>query len=315
MKCPLACCFRRLPVLLLAAACGYGAPPKIGVLLKSRSSFWNVVEKGAAEAGTALGADVVVKAPLSESDIGVQIQLLHALVRLGVQALVIAPDHKDALVAPVAEAAARGIKIVVIDSALAGDAPQVFIGTDQRKAGEAAGTLLAGLLRDGDDVVLLKHNQTGGATEQREIGATEILRGALPHSAIHGDIYAGSEAGTEVQKAQLVLAKYPRAKGILSSGTPGTMAMLKVLTARGLAGRIPFIGFGFNLNPEVAAALDSGALQAWIAQLPEDVGYRGVETAVALAKGESRPPVITIDFIVITKDNLKTPEVQALLKL
>ncbi len=302
-------------LLLLAAACAHGAPPKIGVLLKSKSSFWSVVEKGAVEAGTALGADVVVKAPLSESDISVQIQLLNALVRLGVQALVIAPDHKDALAAPVAEAAAKGIKIVVIDSALAGDAARVFIGTDQRKAGEAAGALLARLVKDGDDVVLLKHNQTGGATEQRELGATEILRGALPHSAIHGDIYAGSEAGMEMQKAQLVIEKYPRAKGILSSGTPGTMAMLKVLAARGLAGKIPFIGFGYNLNPEVAAALDSGALQGWIAQLPKDVGYKGVEAALALAKGGTCPPTITIDFIVITRDNLQEPKVQALLKL
>jgi ribose transport system substrate-binding protein len=302
-------------MLLLATAFGHGAPLKIGVLLKAKSSFWSAVEKGALEAGARLGADVVVKAPLAESDIGVQIQLLNALVRLNVQALVIAPDHRDALAAPVAAAAAKGIKVVVIDSALAGDAAHVFLGTDQRKAGEAAGALLAKLLRDGDDVVLLKHNQTGGATEQREIGASEMIHAALPHSAIHGDIYAGSEAGMELQKAQLVFEKYARARGILSSGTPGTMAMLKVLKARGLAGKIPFIGFGFNLNPEVAAALESGALKAWIAQLPKDLGTQGVETAVALAKGETRPATVTIDFVVITKDNLQDPKVQALLNL
>ena len=298
---------------LLSAAFSLGAPAKVGVLLKSKAPFWGAVEKGAAEAGAALGAEIVVKAPMSESDISVQVQLLNALVRQEVQAIVIAPDNKDALAGTVAAAAAKGIKIVALDSPLAGDAASVLIGTDQNAAGAAAGTLMASLLKETDELALLKHNQNGGATEQRELGAIEKIRAKWPKLVIHGDIYAGTESGTEEQKAELLLTKHPQSKGILASSTPGTMAMLKVLKAKGLAGKIQFVGFGYNLNPEVAAAIESGAMQGWIAQLPRNVGYKGVETALALLKGEKPAAVIHIDFVVITKDNLKTPAVQALL--
>src|SRR5437588_11435621 len=95
----------RLVAGLLALSIGSSpliAAPKIGVLLKGRSAFWNTVEKGAMEAGQQIGAEVIAKAPLAESDVSVQIQLLNALAAQGIDALVIAPCSKDALAAPVA---------------------------------------------------------------------------------------------------------------------------------------------------------------------------------------------------------------------
>ena len=291
------------------------AAPKIGVLLKGHSPFWSAVEKGALESGQKLGVDVIVKAPMSETDIAVQVQLLNALGAQGITALVIAPCSKEALAAPVAALAARGIKIVVIDSALDGNASPVFVATDQQAAGEAAGQLLATLVHDTDEVSFLKHSQTSGATAQREAGALTALRAAHPKVAVHGDIYASSERDVEVEKAELLLATYPATKAILASGTPGTMAMLHVLQEKKLAGTVKLVGFGFNLNPEVAAAIEGGSLQGWIAQLPKDVGTQGVTCALALLKGETVAPVVHADFVAVTKSNLKDAKVQALLAL
>ena len=299
----------------MSAAFALGAPPKIGVLLKARSAFWDAVDKGASRAGTALAVEVVVKAPRSESDVAVQVQLLNALVAQGVQALVIAPNDKDALAIPAAAAAVKGIKIVVIDSPLAGKTAGALVGTDQHAAGVAAGHVLAGLVADTDEVAILKHSQTSGATAARESGALEALREVHPTLVIHGDIYASSEPGTEGEKAKLLLAKHPATKAILASGTPGTLSMLKEIEAEGLVGKVRLVGFGFNLNGTVAAAIESGSLQAWVTQLPEEVGYKSVEAAVALINGQTVPPIIHTDFLVITKDNLKDAKVQALLNL
>ncbi|HVS53459.1 MAG TPA: substrate-binding domain-containing protein [Opitutaceae bacterium] len=291
------------------------AAPKIGVLLKGRNTFWDAVEKGAKDAGAKNGAEITVKAPLSETDVSVQIQLLNAMAAQGMEAIVIAPINKEALAVPVASIAVKGVKIVVIDTALTGKAAPVFIGTDHQAAGEAAGKLLASLVSDADEVSFLKHAQSSGATTQREAGALTTFRAAHPNAVVHGDIYASVEPGTEPAKALLLLKQHPATKAVLASGTPGTLAMLQVLQEQKLAGSIKLVGFGFNLNPDVAAALENGAMSGWIAQLPMDVGAKGVNAALSLVKGEEVPPVVHTDFLVITKDNLKDAKVQALLAL
>lgn len=306
--------FLVLSLACLATARADGGP-KVGLLLKGRNGFWIAVEKGARATASQAGIDLVVKAPISESDIGVQVQMLNSLAAQGVDAIVIAPGSKDTLAVPLASIAVKGVKIVVIDTALSSKTGSVFIGTNHEAAGRAAGRLLASLVRENDEVTFLKHSQTSGATGQREVGALAAYREVYPKSLIHGDIYAAAEAGGELQKAELVLTQYPATKAILASSTPGTLAMLKTLRDKNLAGSVKLVGFGFNLNPEVAAAIESGALSGWIAQLPQEIGDKGITAALRLLKGETMPAVIYTDFIVITKENLHDPKVEALLKL
>ncbi len=301
-------------VVFLAFVTPVIAAPKIGVLLKAKGvDFWTAVEKGAIEAGKDAGADVTVKAPMNESDISVQIQLLNAFAAQGAEAIVIAPINKEALAVPIASIAVKGVKIVVIDTPLTGKAAPVFIGTDHLAAGKAAGALLAKLVGDSDEVDFFKHSQTSGATVQRDDGALESFRAAHPNAVVHGEIYASSEAGAEEEKAQLVLKQHPKIKAVLATGTQGTLAMLKVLQEKKLAGSIKLVGFGFNLRPDVAAAIDKGEMSGWIAQLPKEIGAKGVSAAVSLLKGETVAPVIYTDFVVVTKENLHDPKVQALL--
>lgn len=302
-------------VLSLGHSPVFAAGHRIGVLLKGRTKFWSIVEQGALAAGEKLGAEVIVKMPPTESDIAVQILMLNALAASGVEAIVIAPAHKVTLAQPVAALAAKGIKIVVIDSPLAGNLASVFIGTNHRSAGEAAGRLMAGLVKESDQVSLFRHAQDNSATGDREEGAIAKLREAYPKISVHGDIYAGNETDLQVERARLLLSKYPATKGILASSTAGTMVMLDLLAHREPVGEIKLVGFGFNLNPAVAAALEAGTLHGWIAQLPGEIGARGVEAAVDLLKGKSVPPVVNIDVYVVTKDNLHDPKTQALLKL
>ncbi|HYD85826.1 MAG TPA: substrate-binding domain-containing protein, partial [Opitutus sp.] len=249
----------------------------------------------------------------SEADIDVQIQMVDTLVREGLDALVIAPGSPAALSPAVAAAAAKGVKIVVVDTAIEGEMP-VYIATNHTDAGDAAGRLLASLVRESDEVAILKHSRTSGATTLREVSAYAALHRVHPNIVVTRDIFSGTEAGREVEKAHQLLMQHPNTKGVLASGTPGSMAMLQALKESKRAGSIKFVGFGFNLNPTVAAALETGAMHGWIAQLPADIGGRGVNAAVALLSNQPVAEVSFCDFLVITKDNLHTPEVQALLK-
>ena len=306
-----------LPLLfcLFAAVSAPADPLKIGVLLKGKNDFWVAVAKGASQAGQKLGVEVIVKSPPTEADVGIQVRLLGILASEGIQALVIAPCNKDALARPVAALAAKGVKIVVIDSPLSGSAGYVFVGTDQKAAGQAAGRLVAGLVTEGDEVAILRHVQGGGAPEMRESAALAAILAAHPNLVVHGDIYASSVPGLEGDRSRLLLSKYPQVKAIFASGSPGAMAMLKVLTETGGNSSAKLVGGRFNLNPQVVAGIKSGKLAGWIAQLPEDVGIKGVESAQALVNSQTVPAVVPTKFLVVTQDNLADPEVQRLLSL
>jgi ribose transport system substrate-binding protein len=300
--------------LTLCVGSHLAAATKVGLLLKGQNiPFWTAVEAGGNEAAQKLDLELTTKAPPTESDVSIQIRLLNGMAAQGMQAIVIAPINKEALAVPIASIAVKGVKIVVIDTPLTGNAAPVFIGTDHEAAGKAAGALLATLVGDSDEVALFKHSQSSGATMQRDAGAIAAFRAAHANATVHGDIYASTEPGTEKQRAELVLKTHPNIKAVLATGTAGTLAMLDVLKAKNLTGKIKLVGFGFNLQPNVAEALESGAMSGWIAQLPKEIGYKGVAAAASLLKGETVPPIVNTDFIVITKENLHDPKVQALM--
>jgi len=309
--------FSALVLALCVVVPAFGIP-KVGVLLKAKSGYsgyWSAVEAGAIEAGKQAGVDVVVKAPPTESDIGIQIQLLNALAGQGVDAIVIAPINKEALAVPITSAAVKGIKIVVIDTPITGNAAAAFVGTDHAAAGRAAGELIAKLVSDTDEVAILRHSQASGATADREAAAISAIKAVHPNGSIHADIYASAQPGTEAEKAQLLLTKYPNVKAVLASGTAGTLGMMKVIEEGKLVGKFKLVGFGYNLTPEVAQAIQAGELTAWIAQLPKEIGAKGVSAAASLLKGESVPAVIHTNVVTVTAENLKDPAVQALLSL
>ncbi|MEQ4722799.1 hypothetical protein [Nonomuraea sp. B19D2] len=54
-------------------------------------------------------------------------------------------------------------------------------------------------------------------------------------------------------------------------------------------------------------------MQALIAQLPGDIGAKGVEQAVAAVKGQQVTPSIPTDATIVTTQNVDQPEVQKIL--
>lgn len=288
---------------------------KVGLLLKGRTSFWNTVEQGARNAAAELGVELIVKAPPTESDVAIQIQLLNALAAQKIDCLIVAPANADALALPAASVALSGTKVIVLDSPLSGKTASVFIGTDHQAAGSAAGRLLASLVGDNDSVSVLRHNQGNIVTGAREDNAIATLKSSHPAVSVFSDVYLGNAKEEQLERAKLALTKHPETKAIMASSTPGTMALLQLLSESPNPGAIKLVGFGYNLNESVAAALQKGTLHGWIAQLPLEMGRLAVKNAVALLDGQIPPAVVHTDFRVITKANLHDPEVQALLKL
>src|SRR5690606_37983224 len=79
----------------------------------------------------------------------------------------------------------------------------------------------------------------------------------------------------------------------------------------GAKGQVQVVGF--DAGPAQVEALQDGIIQAIVAQQPYDIGYQGVQQAVAAIKGEATEKKIETGSSIVTMDNLETEEGQAAL--
>src|SRR5947208_2111303 len=92
---------------------GTGGAPRIAFVLKTLNSpFFNDMQRGAQEAATRLGVNLVVQAADREIDVERQMQIVENLLQTGVQALCLTPSGSKEIVPAVVKANRAGIPVV-----------------------------------------------------------------------------------------------------------------------------------------------------------------------------------------------------------
>lgn len=317
---------RRIALLLLLALAGATAPvqdagkprehPKIAVIPKGTTHvFWKSVEAGAKQAGAEFGAEILWKGPLKENDRAGQIQVMQQFVSQGVDGIVLAPLDFKALVAPVKSATDKKIPVVICDSALDGRPGKDFVSlvaTNNRTGGTLAGAELARLLDKKGKVVLLRYQVGSASTDERERGCLEALKAAGGISVISDNRYAGATAGEAKSQALNMIDDIREADGVFCPNESSTLGMLLALQQTGRAGKVKFVGF--DASPPLIEALRKGEIDALVVQNPRRMGYLAVKTIVQALKGEKTEPNIDTGCALVTRANLDTPEIKALLE-
>jgi ribose transport system substrate-binding protein len=300
---------------LFASAPLVSAAEKIAVIPKGTTHvFWKSVEAGAKAAGQELGVEIIWKGPTKEDDRSQQIALVDQLVGSGINALMLAPLDAQALRGPVANAAAKKIPVVIFDSALKGT-PGVdftsYVATDNRRGGELAAAELARLLGGKGKVILLRYAEGSASTQERESGFLDALKPLPGIQVIVDSRYGGTTVSSAQDAAMNLLDKIREADGIFCPNESTTFGMLLALRQNSLAGKKFFVGF--DTSPPLLAGLKRGDLHALVAQNPRRMGHVGVTTAVKALRGEKVEPVIDTGCALVTRENLDTPEIKALL--
>jgi ribose transport system substrate-binding protein len=316
----------RNPVLLaLALAAGAlplsspGADYQIAVIPKGTThEFWKSVQAGAVKASRELAAKgtpvtIIWKGPLLEDDREQQIQVVENFIGRSVSAIVIAPLDERALVAPVEEAVAAGIPVVVIDSRLNSKLPASTVSTDNRKGGQIGARRLGAVLGGKGRVVLLRYEVGSASTDQREAGFLEVMKSEFPGiSLISTDQYGGATRETAYRASQNLLNRFgDQADGIFAPNESTASGMLLALRETGLAGKIRFVGF--DANEQLVAGLREGVIQGLVLQDPVKMGYLGVMTAVSVLRHEAVPASIDTGVGLVTRENMGDPEISALI--
>src|SRR5215510_10418113 len=125
-----------IAAMLLSTGCPRSDQRIIGVVPKGASHiFWQTVHAGAIKAAGEIGCKVDWNAPPLEIDASRQIEIVDSMINRHVDGIVLAPVDKQALVAVVERAAAKGIPVAIFDSAIDTEKIISYVATDNMEAG------------------------------------------------------------------------------------------------------------------------------------------------------------------------------------
>ena len=266
-----------LPLLLaaLATASAVSADPyTIAVIpMGATHEYWKAMHAGALKAERELTeggtpVKVIWKGPLREDDRDAQVQVVENFVGRQVNGIVLAPLDNRALVAPVEEAAAAHIPVVVVDSPLQSPVPVSLVATDNREGGRIAGRRLGSLLGGKGKVILLRNAVGVASTEEREAGFLEVMGKEFPAiELISTDQHAGLTRDTAKTAAENLLNRYgAEVNGVFASNESSASGMLLALRDAGLAGgKVKFVGF--DSAETLVAALKAAMCRGWSSRI------------------------------------------------
>jgi ribose transport system substrate-binding protein len=280
--------------------------------------FWKSVYAGARKAAEdykaqGVNIDLIWKGPLREDDREQQIQVVEGFVSQGVNGIVLAPLDNKALVRPVEEAKKANIPTVVIDSGLDSDQITSFAATDNRKGGNMAAERLGELLGGKGKVIMMRYAEGSASTIDREEGFLEVMKSKFPNiELISTNQYAGATRDSAQRTAENLLQQYgDQVTGIFTSNESSTWGMLLALQSRNQAGKVTFIGF--DSSQPFVEAMKNNQMQGFVVQSPFAIGELGVKAMVDSLLGKPVEKRIDTGVMMITPENLNSPEGQKLL--
>lgn len=273
--------------------------------------FWKAVHAGAEKAARELSVEVLWKGPQKEDDRTAQVQVVEDFVTRGVDAIVLMPLDKTALVRPAQEAAAAGIPVVVADSDLDWDGRVSFVATDNYAGGRMAGERLAELLGGSGKVVLMRYLEGSASTMKREQGFLDAIAEHAGIEVISENQRAGATVDGAQKTAENLLNKFPAIDGIFCPNESSAYGMMKALVDAGRAQDVQFVGF--DSSEKLLAGLQAGQIDALVLQDPVRMGYLAVKAAVDHLDGRAVEARIDTGVGIATADNVDDPRTAELL--
>ena len=273
--------------------------------------FYVTMQCGAQEAAAAAGATLEVTAP-DEFDASLQTPVVNAVVAKKPDAILVAPTDTQAMIPPLTQAKAAGIKLVFVDTTTENGAElaESEIASDNEEGGREAARTLAELTGGKGSVLVINVKPGISTTDARAKGFEEEIK-KTPGLKYIGQEYSNDKADVAAAKTTAALAANPDLVGIFGTNLFSAEGAATGLRSAGATEKVKIVGF--DAGPKQVEDLEQGIVQALIAQKPADIGKAGVEQAIAALKGEPVQKKIGTGFVVVTKENMNDADVKPFL--
>jgi ribose transport system substrate-binding protein len=296
----------------LLASCNRQTRRRVAVIPKGRAHlFWQSVHAGAVKAAREKNLDIVWNGPPTETDYTLQLQIVEAMINQRVDAIVLAPIDKTAMIGVVDRAAREKIPVVIFDSGIDTGNFVAQVATDNYKGG-VSGAERLGKILDGKGKIVVVMVQPGAAsTMAREQGFFDTLQKEFPGIQVLDRRYGMADFAKSLAVAENMLTAHPEADGMFASNESSTVGAAQALKAR-KGNKVKLVGF--DSSPTLLEDLRSGLIDSLVVQDPFRMGYDSVIAAVQKLDGQTPVKIQNLPPLVVTRENLDEPAVQRQLK-
>ena len=269
--------------------------------------FYVSMACGAQQAANESGATLEVQGP-EKFDATLQTPLLEAVVQAAPDAILIAPNDRTAMVAPIQAAIDAGIAVFTVDTLIESDIALANIASDNVEGGRIAADALAELIGETGSVYVTNVRPGISTTDQRQQGFEEGIA-AYPNITYLGAEYNEDDSTIAASQTAAIMQANPELAGIFGTNLFGAQGAATAVREAGKQGEVKIVGF--DAGPKQVQDLKTEVVDVLIAQHPYDIGYQGVMMAVEYLSTGTAPAekTVTTGYTVVTRENVEDPEV------
>lgn len=264
------------------------------VISTLNNPFFVSLKEGAQKEANKLGYDLVVLD--SQNNPAKELANVQDLTVRGTKIMLINPTDSDAVGNAIKMANQAKIPVITLDRVASKGDVVSHIASDNVLGGKMAGDYIAKMAGDGAKVIELQG--IAGTSVARERG--EGFQQAV--AAHKFDVLASQPADFDRTKGlnvmQNLLTAHPNVQAVFAQNDEMALGALRALQT---AGKTDVTIVSFDGTADGIAAVNSGKLAATVAQQPELIGEKGVETADKVLKGEKVDAKFPVDLKLVIK--------------
>ena len=260
-------------------------PKKYAFVFKNTGNpYGDKMQEGFQNAIKEAGGQVILRSPDQPTAEG-QIQIIQELINQKVDSITIAANDQDALQPVLQQAMNAGIKVSSVDSAV--NAKSRMVHVNQANPERIGSVLIDGVSQmiggKGEIAILSATSQATNQNTWIEYMKKELQKPEYKNIKLVKVAYGDDLRDKSVSETEGLLQSYPNLKAIIAPTTVGIAAAGKVLTDKGLVGKVKLTGLG--LPSEMATYIQNGVCPWMYLWNPIDVGAAAGYTAKALVDG------------------------------
>jgi D-allose transport system substrate-binding protein len=273
------------------------------------------MEKGVQDGAQAAGVEYYLQAVESDQAAEPQLNVCNTMLERQPDVMITAAINSTNLLPCLKKASDMGIPVVDLDANLdhqiaeqAGVKIAFTIGSDNVQAGRQGADYVASQLgQDAEGQVLVIEGLSGNITGQKRAeGFAEQLGKAAPGLEIVASLPGDWDRAKAANITNDILTRNPELSAIFAANDTMALGAVETVYAAGRGGEILVVGVDGNVD--AVKSIQSGRLDASVAQLPYLVGKQAVETVGDVLNGKEVEKFIYVPTLVLTQEVLEKGE-------